>query len=705
MAPRSSARRSVRHTRKPVVSYHESSDDSEDTEDKAEEIYTTQQRSNGNSGRRISDSLRPRGAQPPSYREASAASDVSMEGVIDSSELSVHGATSFHSASNSASGPTAPISAVAVRVSKRPRGSAPRSAPSKLKQTKRPLQQTSKQLEGSRKRVKISLDDSVIQGPGVIQTLPYHVLLAIFMHIAQPPIAELTNTGTALRSPYAGPLIGISLLCRAFHEPALSALYYSPPVTYSVKAHGLLSLLQSPRDSQSINYAGKIKELHLDAESILFLKGGARGYFDLAELLQKTPLVHTLRLYHHSDAIFGLPDWELSISKWVYTERIFTAIDASGLRLRKWEWNGRFFDSKQIMPFMLRQNAQASFQSLKDVRLVHIRSDGHNGLKEIAFANSLKVLPQLERLEFHECSAVNEVFLQLLPSTLVSLHISNCDRIYSEILGNYLESHGNNIRELILCHNRHLNMAFVVNLGKYCPNLERFKMDISMYDTSNYHNIEPHFDELLPSGQAPTWPKKLQVVELFNLRRLDEPQAELFFQSLVDAAGDLLDLRHLKIGAIVNIEWRRRAEFRERWIPYLAHIFLRNSNMKSLQNRLLPSTESNPAASTDIQTFPKHERRRQSTRLANIHQITPSQKLIPSSDSGWMSGTDSPLKWNKQSHHNEHVHGMCNVVSVRIDNQRPNDVQFHEADFLDDEASDDSEWDGEDLDIEDNPAW
>lgn len=51
------------------------------------------------------------------------------------------------------------------------------------------------------------------------------------------------------------------------------------------------------------------------------------------------------------------------------------------------------------------------------------------------------------------------------------------------------------------------------------------------------------------------------------------------------------------------------------------------------------------------------------------------------------------------------IQGLCNVVDVRIDNQRPREEQFNESHFLDSEASGDEEWtEGAEGD-EDGYAW
>ncbi|KAK4982291.1 hypothetical protein LTR66_009356 [Elasticomyces elasticus] len=44
------------------------------------------------------------------------------------------------------------------------------------------------------------------------------------------------------------------------------------------------------------------------------------------------------------------------------------------------------------------------------------------------------------------------------------------------------------------------------------------------------------------------------------------------------------------------------------------------------------------------------------------------------------------------------IQGMCEVVDIRIDNQRPREEQFNENDFLDSEASGDEDWNGDDED-------
>jgi hypothetical protein len=54
----------------------------------------------------------------------------------------------------------------------------------------------------------------------------------------------------------------------------------------------------------------------------------------------------------------------------------------------------------------------------------------------------------------------------------------------------------------------------------------------------------------------------------------------------------------------------------------------------------------------------------------------------------------------------KHIQSMCDVVSITIDNLRPTETQFVEADFLDSEPEGDEDWDGsEDLIGDGHYAW
>jgi hypothetical protein len=75
---------------------------------------------------------------------------------------------------------------------------------------------------------------------------------------------------------------------------------------------------------------------------------------------------------------------------------------------------------------------------------------------------------------------------------------------------------------------------------------------------------------------------------------------------------------------------------------------------------------------------------------------------VPSSpetaNNSFSDSDDAPLRAKRRPRTAQVIQGMCEVVDLRIDNLRPTEVQVTEADFLDEEASGDDDWNGEDLD-------
>ncbi|KAE8152429.1 hypothetical protein BDV25DRAFT_67559 [Aspergillus avenaceus] len=696
--------RPIRSSRTQVQSYHEDSS----SEDRLDEDAD----SDSEHLRRLSLSLRPRNPNrmPTSYREEST--DDGFEG--DPSDdpdaaVPVDAPTHF----------TYPFS---DPVSNRSSTRVPHKRTVKTRsQSKRSKRTGSKQLEPGRpihKRRKVE-DATPFMGSGVIppwETLPYQILFDIFYSASYPLIDEKD----ASRTSSVQWLVDVALLCRAFHEPALAALYHSPPLMPAAKAHGLLNLLSKPQEDLSTNYVNKIKELHIDAEMLLLYKSGpSLGYFELSKLIEKTPQLKKLRLYHSNDYVVGLP--MLQTSRWSYPDSLFASLSLSSIRLRSWDWNGRFMDTTRLPPLMMEKHLQPTFQNLKKLSILHVTSYDYDSddytddsnEREIVLATALKELPQLQRLEFLECSIVNEHLLPNLPQTLTSLTINNCEEVTALNFSAFLTSHGQHLRELVLNHNRHLSMSFIVGLGQWCQRLERFKMDISIHDRSSYHDVEPHFSELISPSEVPTWPSTLQDIELIQLRNWDDVTANVFFTSLIDAATELHDLRRLVISAILQIGWRDRASFRERWIGRLERTFLRRSappgpTLRSNPSALQPGPGSitGTTATDDMlhhsdapRSGPSTPSKRKSARLAQ-------RKLSEVEDNVDLSPSDRVAAEGEDDQKPLPVQGMCDVVMVRIDNQRPSDTQFNEEDFLDEEVSGDEDWNGVDLDAGDmSHAW
>lgn len=249
--------------------------------------------------------------------------------------------------------------------------------------------------------------------------------------------------------------------------------------------------------------------------------------------------------------------------------------------------------------------------------------------------------------------------------------------------------------------------------------MQTIEVDLTYTDPSSYHDIEPHYDELLPNGQ-PTWPSSLRVVEFENLRNLDAAEADGFFQSLVDSAHKLKDLRRLSLKAILKIGWRDRAQLREKWKAKLEKVFLRKSlpprplapaSMKSLPKE--PSSETNAVAPMESraendQVPPPGEdsdspdnlsrtttKKRKSTRIAQKELESLSNPVGP--EEGRTSSRERPRAVTGHIEPDqgvdEFIHGMVDEVVLRLDDQRPSEAQFNEGDFLDSEQSDE-DWDG-----------
>lgn len=707
MAPRSRSSRPIRSSRTQVQSYHEESS-SEGRDD--EDTQSDEERA-----RRLSLSLRPRNSArvPTSYREESTDDDFDAtndepEAVVPTIDAPEH-LTYPYTETNSRSAPSR----------------APRNRTVKTRsQTKKVEKRTGRRrIELGRplkKRRKVEEDSTPIVTSGVIppwQTLPYHILFDIFSCASSP----LMDEKTANRHSSVQWLVNIALMCHAFHEPALAALYHSPPLLPAAKAHGLLQLLAKPQDSLSTNYVSKVKELHVDVESLLFYKSGPTlGYFELSRLIERTPQVKTLRLYHKEDYFLGGSPWLNPRSRWTYPDSLFTSLVSSSIQLRCWEWNSRFMETRQLLPIMLEKHLQPAFHRLQELRLLHITSEDADGDElgsdenEVVLATTLRELPELRRLDFVQCSIVNEYLLPNLPMGLTSLTINNCDAVTAMNLGSFLFSHGHDLQILDLRHNRHLSLAFAVNLAESCKNLEKFRMDISMYDASSYHDVEPHFHTLLDlSTGVPTWPSTLQDIELIQLRKWDDTTAEVFFGTLIDAASELRNLRRLVISAILKIGWRDRASFREKWIGKLEKTFLRRSPPPD------PSLRSIPRAGP--QSDVTHQSRDTHAEETHAHSDTQHSGLsTPSKRKSARlalrkfseTGDDETEKAERQESReisdipSTMIQGMCDVVMVRIDNQRPSETQYNEGDFLDDELSGDEDWNGNDLEVNDGRhAW
>ena len=203
-------------------------------------------------------------------------------------------------------------------------------------------------------------------------------------------------------------------------------------------------------------------------------------------------------------------------------------------------------------------------------------------------------------------------------------------------------------------------------------------------------------------------------MEFSNLRNLDAAEADSFFQSLVDSARQLKDLRRLSLKAILKVGWRDRARLREKWKMRLDRVFLRKcpspslfdpSSHVSLSETVADSlTESragggHPASASEDSDQPDKlspgmAKNRKSSRIAQkeLDSLSkPSAEGEPAAPSTWARAADGPIRPDEEN--DDFVHGMVDEVILRLDDQRPAESQWKEVDFLDSEQSD-VDWDG-----------
>jgi hypothetical protein len=552
------------------------------------------------------------------------------------------------------------------------------------------------------------------------QTLPYHILFNVFTFAA--PLSSSHAAADVSRS--VRWLLNVARLCSAFYEPALAALYYSPPLYPSSRWNGLMNLVAQPQESLSTNYQNKIKRLEVD------LRHPPTRHFDLYQLLQYTPQLKHLRLYD-PDELGAPPAQGMASSYW---EKLFLALDANQLHLHSWEWNGDVFAAAQMFPLqsLMKVHSRSAFRTLRSIRFLNLLpyapgafpSDTSGCAKEEeegeALASTLSILPDLRYLEFRKCSVVGDNLLQNLPLNLRALSLVNCNNVNSSNLGPFLARHGHHFRELILAHNRYLNMSFTVSLAQSCPQLEVFKMDLNFTSPRYFqYDVEPYFEELLSDSEVPSWPTRLHTLELERLRKWEVSTASVVFSSLIESAPNLQYLRRLVLTAILKIGWRDRASFREQWVRKLERTFLRSSkppnpNLRSIpkrfdgEDRQLADDRHYKANMKDrvLHALPK----RQSARIAHQKLADSSEDGLSSDRASYRPGTTcrSGQQGGDESSSADpagYTQGMCDVVDIRIDNLRPADYLLTADDFSGEEVSGDDDWSGYDPNPGDDYAW
>jgi hypothetical protein len=542
-------------------------------------------------------------------------------------------------------------------------------------------------------------------------------------------------------------LLRTAHVCKVFLEPSLAALYKCPPLSQQEKPHLLLASLSQPPAERLINYNVKVKRLEVEVHSALTYLASGYGSFDFGLLIQQLPQLSEIDIWR----IHDYPTHRRlaqPAKQWTYPDSMFDALTSGENRLRSFHWNSRLMPKVAEVPsmyaWMHKIHKTAPFQTLRDLTLTNFLGDSARRiqLSELAvtpskpptatqinreaareelrqtikkedelLAQAISQLPNLTMLDLQQCSVVDGEWLALLPKTLTSLGISECDRIDSYGLQTFLESHGNHLKQLILNHNPLLSISFLTTLKETCPHLEAFAMDLTYYSTHIAAGArEPEYESLLLPEERPTWPTTLQSISMLHLRQWTGLAAESFFGSLIDSAEDLPDLRDLELVVSLNISWRDRATFRDQWIDKIDRVFKRKSappnphwmsirGFKEWKTRRILSHVEVPL-SPAVQTFPTLPVP-QPSETGTKRRLRP-RKSASDVDEEDQQALKSSLRDMVIQTLKKHVQGKCDVVDIRIDNLRPTENQFHESDFLDSEVSGDEDYDetrGE-LDVE-----
>lgn len=399
------------------------------------------------------------------------------------------------------------------------------------------------------------------------QALPYQILADIFLYASQP---LWTSDFRVTHSAHW--LLETATICRCFAEPAISALYFSPPLSPPSRARNLIESLATQTDGSMFNYANKIKYLDVEAEMTMGRKFKGQDPIDLGNLIRLAPQLRGVRIHLSPTVVFRLASRVRH--KTSYQESIFTAMKIKRIALQDWIWCSDLAGKRCQGSKLEAIHHSHAFQSLRN--LTFIRYDEVHATEE-DLAIAIKSLPSLKNLIFKGSRIINEKLLPLLPAQLERLELVNCPNLDSEGLSTFLETGGQNLLELILNHNQALNLSFLADFAVSCPKVQKLKMDL-LYHSPNltFIDVDAKFDALINENEIPTWPSSLRDLELQYLRKWDLGMAECFFSSLVDSAASLLDLRRIKIRASVEESgWRERVEFRDKWTSRLRDVFLR----------------------------------------------------------------------------------------------------------------------------------
>ncbi|KAI1819188.1 hypothetical protein F4861DRAFT_159765 [Xylaria intraflava] len=426
--------------------------------------------------------------------------------------------------------------------------------------------------------------------------------------------------------------------------------------------------------------------------------------------------------------------------------------------LQSWRWNSRFVSDDLTLDHLTEIHALPSFCSLRKLAYVNYQLPSitrftsrasqsqealDSDLQAIAqLAASISVLPNLEHLVIESSTLATGALLERLPKTLTHLELLNCWEITSEDMANFLLSHGNSLTHLTLKHCQSLSLGFLPVLGMSCPNLAHLEVDMTYFrHHASYADNKPDYATLLEVDQVPTWPSSIQSIEIVPMRNWTREAADMFFGSLMKNAKSLPNLRRLEFKVILNIDWRQRQEMRQSLADQMTKVFKRKSSppmeLKCLRRY-------NELKSQDVgrdEPLTSRARKRsfriadQSSTLAsnkddelllrkrNFGKAIPVRRSLRSLKSSSRFDADdedssedelsvadiSNGRPNGRSatagavglEYDDLIQGLCDVVDIQVDNQRPAERQYDMDDFINSSEQSDPEWNSDDDSGED----
>ncbi|KJY02388.1 hypothetical protein TI39_contig55g00003 [Zymoseptoria brevis] len=615
----------------------------------------------------------------------------------------------------------------------------------------KPRRMNSKSMDAEEKKVDIPSDNKIPDWT----LLPVDILRDIFIFASTPIHDQIQASNAAANVTW---LMRSALTCRAFALPALEAYYQSPALLTTYHPHHFLDLLRIPTEKRYFDYNVKVKRLTMDVRRVAYV-AHSRPNFKVASLISELPQLQHMEILHPRH----LPPYRpCNIQKWTFDPmEMVQAMEDKKLRMRTWRWSRDMIpksEQSRLYQMMTKAHSMKTFASVEHLIVCgfNVNDSAEPEVEEMerlgtpGLATAISKLPSLRDLTFVTCDVIMDKFLQRLPVNLERLELSNCLEITSDIMQTFFTTSASQLRELVLNHNAALNLSFLQGLKTSCPRLEVLILDLHYYSEKlTTNDAEPLYDNLLGEAEVPTWPSTLRHLSITHAQKLPAEGARNLFSSLIDAAPELPDLRHLTIHTHINIPWRDRVGFRDQWTERLNRVFLRKvvepskhlGSMKQFRlwqkSQRLPPTNNRdelaidfsagelsdydiaptsrrmsfvrisphkPSGDTEYYDSSPAKRNprsvkltvrkpRRSTRVIVSHSNHSAESTAGSPPAEADDDSDSGFdvdEWRKTPE--KFIQGLCEVVDVRIDNQRPREDQFMEKDFLDSEISGDEDW-------------